>query len=183
MHLSSVCESHSVDNIAQTTAASTHACFMLDTSGNGTGYGQYVHYYASAQGCERRAAHLSVPLPRLSHVYVCVCVHVCACACACVWVCACGSHSLGRASPRLLGLEAPKCARHDQRCVRTYMRVRLPRCMCLCVWVYRMSHALTAASLAWIPCESAGAADYNYPTYNGLPTTPAWRLPEPPINR
>ena len=41
-----------VDNVAQMTLATTQTCFMLDTGGNGVGYGQWVHYYSSAQGCE-----------------------------------------------------------------------------------------------------------------------------------
>ena len=51
-----------VDNVAQMTLATTQTCFMLDTSGNGVGYGQWVHYYTSAQGCACRHVAAVAPL-------------------------------------------------------------------------------------------------------------------------
>ena len=45
-----------VDNVAQQTQLTTETCFLIDTKGNGTGYGQWVHYYTSAYGFTLSAA-------------------------------------------------------------------------------------------------------------------------------
>ena len=95
-----------VDNVAQMTLATTQTCFMLDTSGNGVGYGQWVHYYTSSQGCACRGATAfwggSFPGGRF-HSDVCA---------PCLFF---DSHAIGRSAPRLLGVELPQRTRNDQR--------------------------------------------------------------------
>ena len=91
-----------VDNVRQSTEPTTHRCFMVDTAGNGTGYGKYVNYYTSAQGFSLSAA-----------------------------------------------------LRKDY-------------------WGWGFPNA---------PGTTNGDPTYNYPNYNGLPTTPTARMPEEAIDR
>ena len=90
-----------VSNAAGAATRSAAICLLADTADAGEGYGKWIHYYASSQGCTRSSrAHTCDANAHRTRSRVCVPLH---------------SYAVSCAAPRLLGLELSKRSWHNQR--------------------------------------------------------------------